>query len=131
MTKLLAAVVMLGITVSAGVRAQGIHAVRTLDGYQCMSLAKLWNGVGPQPAPVHVYASANPQSAVVGFAAASVIAPAPLKVVNGRIPMLWPNGKTVWINRKDVAPWHVVSDPSATCRPVLLSNGRYGFDGRR
>jgi hypothetical protein len=116
---------------AAGAHAQGIHAVKTLDGYQCMSLAKLWDGVGPQPTPVHVYDSASPAAAEVGFAAATVIAPSPLKVEDGRIPIVWPNGRTVWINKSDAAPWHVVSDPNATCRPVLLSNGRYGFDGKK
>lgn len=131
MTKTLAAAfAMLGIVSSYGAEAEGIHAVKTLSGYQCMSLAKLWDGVGAQPAPVHVYASSQPSAPEVGFAASSVIVPNPLKVVNARIPMLWPNGKTVWVNEADVAPWHVVSDPHARCTPVLLSNGRYGFDGK-
>jgi hypothetical protein len=128
---LIATCAMTAIARTGGAKAQGIHAVKKLDGYQCMSLAKLWDGVGPQPAPVHVYGAPDPNAPAVGFAAASVIVPSPLKVVDGRIPVLWPNGKTVWVNQADVAPWHVVSDPNARCTPVLLSNGRYGFDGKR
>jgi hypothetical protein len=125
-----ASILALGLTISTGAFAQGVHPVKTLNGFQCMSLAKLWDGKGPQPAPVHVYESARQGAPQVGFAAATVIAPSPLKVESGRIPIIWPNGKTVWINQTDVAPWHVVSDPNATCTPVLLSNGRYGFDGK-
>ena len=131
MKKVVAPLLAFGLTMSAGAYAQGVHAVKTLTGFQCMSLAKLWNGEGPQPTPVHVYESASPGAPQVGFAAATVIAPLPLKVEGGRIPITWPNGRIVWINQADVAPWHVVSDPNASCTPVLLSNGRYGFDGKR
>jgi hypothetical protein len=131
MKSIIASLTVIGVAVGLGAHAEGVHAVKTLDGYQCMSLAKLWDGEGPQPAPVNVYDAAGPQAAKVGFAAATVIAPSPLKVEDGRIPIIWPNGRTVWINQIDVVPWHVVSDPHASCTPVMLSNGRYGFDGKR
>ena len=110
--------------------AQGVHAVKRLDGYQCMSLAHLWDGVGPQPAPVHVYDSPAPTAAAVGFAAGTVLVTNPARAAGGRLQMLWPNGRTVWIASSEVVPFHVVSDPNATCTPVLLSNGRYGTTGK-
>lgn len=110
--------------------AQGVHAVKRLDGYQCMSLAHLWDGVGPQPAPVHVYDSSAPTATAVGFAAGTVLVTNPARAVGGRLQMLWPNGRTVWIASSEVVPFHVVSDPNAACTPVLLSNGRYGTTGK-
>lgn len=115
--------------VAPSTKADGI-AVEKLDGYQCMSLAKLWDGQGPQPPPTKVYGSPDAKAAV-GFAANTVIVRIPVSAVNGRIPMLWPDGKTVWIDEDDVVRWHVVSDANAHCTPVLLSNGRYGTDGTK
>lgn len=121
-------VALLGLTVSA--HGQGIHAVRKLDGYQCMSLAHVWNGEGPQPAPVIAYAGPAPGAPRVGFVASTAITASPLRVQEGRVSVLWPNGRTVWVGEQELVPFHVVSDPNAVCTPVLLSNGRFGTTGR-
>ncbi len=113
--------------VSGMARADAIHAVKTLPGYQCMVLAKLWDGEGPQPPPVHVFAGSRPDAPEVGIAGGSIIVPSPEHTVDGRTEMLFADGRTVWIGTSDIAPFHVVSNPHATCTPVLLSNGRYGF----
>ena len=110
--------------------AQGIHAVRKLDGYQCMSLAHVWDGQGPQPAPVIAYTGAAPGAARAGFVAATAIVSSPPRVEEGRISVLWPNGRTVWADQAELVPFHVVSEPNAVCTPVLLSNGRFGTTGR-
>jgi hypothetical protein len=107
--------------------ADDVHAIETLPGYQCMSLAKVWNGQGAMPPPVHVYAGPEANAAQVGIAGGAVIVPAPLHPVDGRTQMIFADGRTVWIGTSDIAPWHVASNPHATCSPVLLSNGRYGF----
>ncbi|MDI2111760.1 hypothetical protein [Commensalibacter nepenthis] len=49
-----------------------------------------------------------------------------LRQDHNRLPILWPNGKTVWINVKELSPYKVVSNPRAKCYPVQLKNGRYG-----
>ena len=115
---------------SASAEAQGIHAVRKLDGYQCMSLAHVWSGQGPQPAPVTAYAGAAPGSPRAGFVPATAVVASPLRPQNGRVAVLWPNGRTVWANERDLVPFHVASDPDAVCTPVLLSNGHYGTTGK-
>ena len=109
------------------VSAQSINVVRTLPGYACMSLAKLWDGIGPMPPRVPVYEGPEPSAPQAGFAGPSIIVRSPIQVTGGRAPMLWPNGRTVWISAHDFVPWHVASDPHATCKPALLSNGIYGF----
>jgi hypothetical protein len=125
-----APILALCLTFSSGASAQDVHVVRILNGFQCISLAKLWNGIGQQPPRVHVYGSPDPNAAPIGFAGETLIAPSPLKVEAGRIPIIWPNGRTVWVNQTDTARWHVASDPKATCTPALLSNGRYGHDSK-
>lgn len=104
-----------------------VHAVRSLPGYQCMVLAKLWDGEGPQPPAVHVFAGPSASSPRVGVAGGSIIVSSPLQVIDGRTNMLFADGRSVWINASDIAPFRVASNPHATCTPVLLSNGRYGF----
>ena len=111
--------------------AQGIHAVRKLDGYQCMSLAHVWNGEGPQPAPVIAYVAPTPGAPRAGFIAATAIVASPPRVESGKLSVLWPNGRTVWADQQEFVPFRVASDPHAVCTPVLLSNGRFGTTGRQ
>ena len=127
--KLLVALPILCLTVNRAV-ADDVHTTGTLPGYQCMSLANLWNGVGPMPPPVHVYSGPEQDAAPTGTAGGSIIVSDPIQSVNGRTPMIFADGRKVWIDVKDIKPWHVVSNPHATCTPVLLSNGRYGFQTR-
>jgi hypothetical protein len=110
--------------------ADDVHTVRELPGYQCMVLAKMWNGEGPQPSPVRVYAGPSANAAQAGVAGGTVIVSSPMKVVDGRADMKFADGREVWIGVDDIAPFHVVSNPHATCTPVLLSNDRYGFETR-
>lgn len=108
--------------------AQTVHSVKPLTGYQCMSLAKLWDGKGPQPPAVHVFAGPEATASSVGIAGGTVIVPDPIRPVDGRTSMVFPSGKIVWIRLSDIKKWHARAAPNARCRPVLLSNGRYGFD---
>ncbi len=121
----LAAVMMVASTGPA--LSADVHAVRSLPGYQCMVLAKLWDGEGPQPPAVHVFAGPSSSAPQVGIAGGSIIVSSPLHVVDGRANMLFADGRSVWISTNDIAPFRVVGNPHATCTPVLLSNGRYGF----
>jgi hypothetical protein len=115
--------------VSSGAIAQSykpVTAVGVLPGWQCMALASTYgpNGINAPPAPV--FASAD-SSAKVGSGAGVIIVPSPLVPQNGRTEMIWSNGKKVWIDVAQLTQWHSLSNPHATCRPALMSNGRYGF----
>ena len=110
--------------------ADEVHTTGILPGYQCMSLANLWSGVGPMPPPVQVYNGPNQSASPAGIAGGSVIVPDPVRPVDGRTSMIFADGRKVWIDVNDIKPWHAVSNPHATCTPVLLSNGRYGFETR-
>jgi hypothetical protein len=107
--------------------ADDVHAVKALPDYQCMVLANMWDGVGPQPPPVHVFAGPNPDAAQAGIAGGTLIVALPMKNIDGRTDMLFADGRKVWVDIDDIAPFHVVSNPHATCVPVQLSNGRLGF----
>lgn len=118
-----------GLLASAGAMAQSykpVTAVQALPGWQCMALATAYgpNGVNAPPAPVFTSADSSLQ---VGSGAGVIIVPSPLVPQNGRTEMIWPNGKKVWIDVSRLTQWRSLSNPQATCRPALMSNGRYGF----
>ena len=108
-------------------QAEQVQTVKTLPGYQCMVLAKQWDGEGPMPPPVYAYAGPQSNAAQIGVAGGSIIVPDPVHSTGGRTQMIFADGRTVWISTDAIAPWHAVSNPNARCSPVLLSNGRYGF----
>ena len=122
---LMVATMLLAVAVRAS--ADDVHTVRTLPGYQCMVLAKQWDGQGAMPPPIHVYNGPEMNAVAVGVAGGSVIVPQPLHPVDGRSQMIFADGRKVWIPIAAISPWHAASNAHATCSPVLLSNGRYGF----
>ena len=108
--------------------AQGLRAVRPLDGYACMNLDvpektledPAWAGVPIRSEP---HADA-PQAAV---ATPTVIARFPATVINGFAQVLRLNGETGWIEATKLKPYSSASDPYARCTPSLMSNGRPGL----
>lgn len=101
--------------------------VRTIPGMQCMALADEYGPQGAYAPPAPEYAGSNAGAPRIGIGAGTILVPDPLKPVNGRSEVLRPNGQKAWIDVSLLTRWHALSSPSATCQPVLLSNGRYGF----
>ena len=91
--------------------------------YKCMGLKNVWNGEGPMPPPVLEYAGPSAGAASAGIASAILIVDNPLKITDGRVRVIRPNGEVVWIDRSQITPWHVVSNPSAVCSVSVLPNG--------
>lgn len=104
----------------ASAHAQDSNA---LHPYQCMGLKDVWNGEGPMPPPVLEYASPSPTANSAGIASATLIVDDPLKVIDSRVRVIRPNGELVWIDRSQLTPWHVVSNPNAVCSVIVLPNG--------
>lgn len=77
--------------------------------------------------PPLVYAGPN-GGIPIGVAAGIVAIPQPFEAINGRVPVLRPDGQTAWIDRNLLVPYRSLTNPHATCRPVRLANGRYGFE---
>jgi hypothetical protein len=123
-------ILVLGAMALCGMQAlaqQKVQVVKRLDGYQCMALAAAYGSQGAFAPPVPVYTGPQANAPQAGTAAGVIIVPSPLRIENGRTPMIAVNGNTVWIAAKDIVRWHSVNDPHAVCQPALLSNGRYGF----
>jgi hypothetical protein len=91
--------------------------------YQCMGLKSVWNGEGPMPPPVLEYTGPSSTANSAGIASATLIVDNPVQVINGRVRVIRPNGEVVWIDRSQITPWHVVSNPNAVCSVVALPNG--------
>lgn len=117
-----------GCLVASGSHAQGLRAVRPLDGYACMNLAvpeatirdRAWAGVPILAAP-------RPDAAQAAVAAPTVFAKSPTVIVNGYAQVLRLNGETGWVEAAKLKPYSSASDPYARCTPSLMSNGRPGF----
>jgi hypothetical protein len=104
-----------------------VTAVKDLPGWQCMALAASYGPNGINAAPAPVYAGPDSSAPKVGTGAGVIIVPSPLAPQHGRTEMIWPNGKKVWIDVAQLTQWHSLSNPHATCRPAVMSNGRYGY----
>ncbi|WP_158931450.1 hypothetical protein [Acidisphaera sp. S103] len=74
------------------------------------------------------YSQPSATSPVAGYASAQVAVKAPVHDVNGFDEAMFPNGGTVWIQASLLKDYHSLGDPTAKCVPVLMSNGRQGFD---
>jgi len=101
---------------------------RQISGYGCMML-NLTEQQSMDPS-VHIPVRATPSESAppVGWAGAVVAVREPVAPVNGFVAMLFPTGQQVWISKSDLRPYHSLGDPSARCVPVILPNGRVGFD---
>lgn len=102
------------------VQAQGVRASRPLPGYACMMLSS------PDASPP-VLQTPSATAPRIGIASYTVIAADPVQAMNGYIRVLHLDGRQGWIDARQVRPWRSASDPSATCTPSLMSDGRPGF----
>lgn len=109
------------------VRAQGLKAVRPLDGYSCMvpnlteyQMTHDLNGPAIRQQPAMTAPS-------IGQVASQVIVFNPILVENGYTKVLTLYGQPGWVLSNELKPYRSVSQPSSRCIPSLMSNGRPGF----
>jgi hypothetical protein len=104
---------------------------RQIPGYACMML-NLTEQQSMDPS-VHIPVRSAPSESAppIGWAGAVVAVREPVAAVNGFVAMLFPTGQQVWISKNDLRPYHSLGDPGARCVPVMLPNGRVGFDSPR
>lgn len=128
--KLLAALsgaAMLALTSGPSIAA-GPTIVGPLPGYKCMAL-NLTAEQSMDPSTHVLFRSAPSDTApVAGYAMMQVAIREPAKPVNGYLEARFPSGGEVWIKANQVVLYHSLGDPTARCIPVMLSNGRSGFD---
>lgn len=108
--------------------AAEVNPARSLPGYVCMMLRETpQQAVDPRfRVPLRTQPMAG--AAIAGNAMPVVAVKAPLQAINGFYETLFPNGTRVWIASAMVLPYHSLGDPSAKCRPVVMSNGLIGFE---
>jgi len=106
---------------------QGLHAVSPMPGYVCMQLtltpAQLTDPkVG---APVHDAPSRSSQ--ILAYAANTMIVQWPQEPTDGFIEVVWPGGRSGWMEAGYLRPWKNSFVPSDRCVPSIMSNGKPGF----
>ena len=65
---------------------------------------------------------------VAGYAMMEVAIRADVAPVNGYFEALFPSGGNVWVRASEVTAYRNLSNPALQCVPVIMSNGRVGFD---
>lgn len=108
------------VLVAGNAHAQGIQAVQPIPGFQCLAVA---NPDVPPP----VLQSPSATAPHVGMASAVIIAAQPVQGMNGYVKVMHLDGRQGWIEAGQLRPWHSVANPTATCTPAIMSDGKPGF----
>ncbi|GAB0119867.1 hypothetical protein Acid7E03_39390 [Acidisoma sp. 7E03] len=122
-----------GVALCAAVSIGASAFARTkevLPNFQCMSLSNAWNGQGAMPPPVQEFAGPGANAAPVGIAMSTIVTDRPMKIQNGRVRVVRPNGSTAWISKSAIGPWHVASNPNARCWVIRKASGLILTDSR-
>ena len=106
---------------------EAAQPVQPIPGFQCMTLNLTEQQMADPSVDIPVRSAPSPTAPQVGSASAQVAVRMPMKSVNGFSESLFPTGATVWIETKMLRPYRSISDPTARCVPVIMSNGRPGF----
>ena len=109
-----------------GAHAQALHAVRPLEGYQCMSLNVAPGAMLDPTKIVPLRAAPDPTAAVVGRASSVLIVQAPATHQNGFLEVTRPDHRTAWVSADYVRPWANPYALNARCVPSVMSNGSIG-----
>jgi hypothetical protein len=116
------------VLLSTQAQAQRPHVARELPGYMCKMLNITVDQAMDPTFHVPYYSQPTNSSPIAGYASAQVAVKTPIHNVNGFDEAIFPNGGIVWIQASILKDYHSLGDPTAKCVPVLMSNGRQGFD---
>lgn len=119
------AIALAAASTSAG--AQGLTAVRPIDGYECRRLQLTREQVVNPDKYIPVYRGPSTETGEIGAAMAIVMVRMPANRVNGLVEILFPDGRPGWIRADIVRPYATSEHPNARCTPSIMSNGRPGF----
>lgn len=103
-----------------------VSVASELPGWKCMLPAAVFGPQGDQAPPIPEYENSALGAPQIGIGAGVIIIPVEGRPTNGRVPTLRPNGTRAWVQVDLLVPWRSLNNPRASCRPVILSNGRYG-----
>lgn len=107
---------------------QGLHAVRPIPGYVCMSVNRTQAEIENPNMTVPTKSEPSSSAPNTGIAPATVFVATPKDLSNGYLRILRLDGKTAWIAQDDVKTW-APANPGLNlhCTPAMMSNGRPGF----
>ncbi|NHN90210.1 MULTISPECIES: hypothetical protein [Acetobacter] len=120
-----------GLIASMSAHAAGLHPVKPLPGYTCMMLNLSESQMMDFQHPLMFKAGPSDDAANVAPASGQVAIKTGAEPTDGYLPTINFAFKPVWIEAKYVAPYHAKADPAATCVPVIMSDGKLGFDHPR
>lgn len=100
-----------------------------IPGARCMNLALTHEQMMDTSLSVPMRAAPRPDAPAIGEPGATVIV-RDGPPTNGFREAMLADGRTGWIEGRWLRPWTPATNPRVTCRPAVLSNGRYGFDIR-
>ena len=106
--------------------AQGLTAVKPIEGYSCKRLRMTHEQAVDRSFTVPVFSQPSRSNPPAGIASAIVFAKDPSKLQNGFAQILFPDGRSMWIEAKWLAPFATPQFPKATCTPSWMSDGRPG-----
>lgn len=96
---------------------------------RCMTLNLTPQQMMDTSVDVPVRATPQGDAPTIGSTGATVIVREG-SLTNGFVEVMLANGRTGWMEANSLRPWTPRPGTQATCRPAVLSNGRFGFDIR-
>lgn len=128
MTRLLASLIAAGLLGTSSVaQAEGLRAVRSLEGFKCMMPNMTEAQMLHDPNSPSIMQQPSSGAREIGQTAAQVIVYDPVRTENGFVEVLALSGQSGWVQSSQLIPYRSVSNPSARCIPSMMSNGRPGF----
>ena len=132
--RLLSAALAVGWTVcSAGTAGAQLAGQTTVTSHipnaRCMTLNLAPQQMADPSVDIPVRATPRTDAPTIGSTGATVIVREG-SLTNGFVEVMLANGRTGWMEANSLRPWAPRPGTQATCRPAVLSNGRFGFDIR-
>lgn len=108
--------------------AQGITVVGYIPGAKCMLLNLTHEQLMDNSIDIPIRTEPRLDAPELALSTVTVIVRDIPGNTNGFVEVMLANGRTGWIESRWLKPWSNPNSPTARCRPVVLSNGRLGFE---
>ena len=127
-SRILPAAFVISVFTVANAYAAGLHAVRTIPGYVCMSVNLTEQELADPNITVPTKSEPSASAPNTGTAPETVFVADPPDLSNGYYRILRLDGKTAWIAKDAVKTWAPPNPAShAHCHPSIMSDGKPGF----
>ncbi|GBR27062.1 hypothetical protein AA0488_1035 [Kozakia baliensis NRIC 0488] len=103
------------------------HVIGTVNNYTCMMLQLTDAQRMDFNHPPQFKAAPTDDAADAGMMPNQVAVATGAEPQNGYVEAMNFAGRLVWVPTRLLAPYHAKADPTAQCRVVKYSDGKYGF----